>query len=78
MPASVQLRGYDIDLSQCPPRPWLPDNVEMQQWNMFEDVPETMIGRFDLVHIRLVGVVIQDNNASPVIKNLVKMLSRMP
>ena len=74
VPATVQMDGMDITLSQAPPKQWLPSNISMRAWDMFEDVPEDLVGRFDVVHVRLVLLVIPNNDAVPVIKNLAKML----
>ncbi|KAJ5731680.1 uncharacterized protein N7483_006188 [Penicillium malachiteum] len=42
-PTSTDLHGFDISLDQVGPKAWLPANVHMHVWNIFEDVPdETM------------------------------------
>ncbi|KAL9122036.1 MAG: hypothetical protein Q9187_001413 [Circinaria calcarea] len=74
VPETVQMDGMDITLSQAPPKEWLPSNIRMRTWNMFEAVPENLIGQFDIVHVRLVLLVIPDNNPVPVIQNLATML----
>lgn len=71
---TAQLDGFDISLAQCPPKQWLPENINFRAWNMFEDVPEDLRGKYDIVHIRLVSVVIQGDDPLPVIRNLLKML----
>ncbi len=43
LPSSIQLDGFDIDLSQCPPRPWLPPNVSMRNLNIHDETPEDML-----------------------------------
>ena len=47
----------------------------MREWNMFTEPPEELVGQYDVVHIRHVKLVIKDNNAVPVIRNLYKLLS---
>ena len=42
----AQLHGYDIDLSRAPPREWLPLNVSLHELNMFEDIPENLVGQY--------------------------------
>jgi len=74
LPPSVQLEGFDISLTQCPVRAWLPDNIKLHKWDMFTEPPEDLVGRFDIVHIRLVTLVIKDNNPVPLITNLRKLL----
>ncbi|KAI3008907.1 hypothetical protein CBS147346_2342 [Aspergillus niger] len=49
-PPSVDLHGFDISLDQVGPKPWLPANIHMHIWNIFEDVPDEFIGYFDIVH----------------------------
>lgn len=74
VPATVQMDGMDITLSQAPPKQWLPPNVNMRVWNIFEDVSEDLVGQFDIVHVRLLLLITPNNNAVPVIKRLAKML----
>ena len=74
VPATVRMDGMDITLSQAPPKQWLPAQVSMTVWNIFEDVPEAFVGKFDIVHIRLILLVIPNNDATPVIRRLAKML----
>ncbi|APA10736.1 hypothetical protein sscle_06g055060 [Sclerotinia sclerotiorum 1980 UF-70] len=72
--SSAQLDGFDIDLGQASHAQWMPSNVTLRKWNMFEDVPSDLIGVYDVIHIRLVMLVIKDNNPLPLIRNLRKML----
>lgn len=66
----------DITLSQAPPKQLLPPNINMRVWNIFEDLPEDLAGKFDIVHVRLLLLVIpDDNNAVTVIERLDKMLN---
>ena len=75
LPPSTQLEGYDVSSAGFPPEDWLPDNIHLGVWNIFEEPPEFLVGRFDLVHIRLFLVVIDDNDPSPVLRNCLKILS---
>ena len=67
------LDGLDVDISICPPKIWLPGNVSMRTVNALEELPEDLIGQFDLVHVRLFMFVISDPR--PLLKNLIRMLS---
>ena len=69
----IQCVGLDISLTQCPPEQWLPQNVTLQQWDMFQDPPPHLFGTFDIVHVRLVLLVI-DKDPLPTIRNLTKLL----
>lgn len=44
---------------------------------MFGEVPESCIGKYDLVHIRLVQAVIVDDDPSILIRNAHQMLSEL-
>jgi hypothetical protein len=78
LPKSVRLDGFDIDISQSPPAHWLPPNVNVRTWDMFQDVPIDFVGKFDIVHVRLIGLVIKNNNPLPAIYSLHKLLSSIP
>ncbi|EDN97548.1 predicted protein [Sclerotinia sclerotiorum 1980 UF-70] len=41
--SSAQLDGFDIDLGQASHAQWMPSNVTLRKWNMFEDVPSDLI-----------------------------------
>jgi hydrogenase maturation factor len=42
---------------------------------MFTSVPDDLVGQFDVVHVRLVTLVIKDDDAAPLIANLHRLLS---
>ena len=75
LPPTVQLHGFDISLDQCPPKSWLPTNVQFDTWDVFTDPPEDLVGTFDVVHVRLITLVIKNGDPSRVITNLCKLLS---
>ncbi|OCL03346.1 S-adenosyl-L-methionine-dependent methyltransferase [Glonium stellatum] len=74
LPKSVQLDGFDIDISQSPPAQWLPPNVNIRTWDLFQDVPTDFVGKFDIVHVRLIGLAVKDNNPLQVVSALHKLL----
>ena len=49
LPPSAQLEGLDLDLSQCPPKEWLPENVKMRELNVYDDIPEDLVGVFGVL-----------------------------
>lgn len=73
--ASAQLDGFDISLVQCPPPEWLPSNVSIRKLDIYKPLPEELVGKYDIVHVRLFICVIKDNDPVPVLTNLLKMLS---
>lgn len=42
------------------------------------DLPEHLVGAFDIVHIRAIASAVKDNAVEPLLKNMVKMLSMTP
>ncbi|KAI9678377.1 MAG: hypothetical protein M1822_008023 [Bathelium mastoideum] len=71
---SARLDGSDIDLSQAPHAKWLPQNVTMRYWNIFEDLPSDAIAKYDVVHIRLLVLAMQKHDLHPVVQKLYAML----
>lgn len=75
LPRTAQLDAIDIDLSQCPPKEWLPKNVTLKQLDVFGELSDEYIGRYDVVHLRHFVCVVAGNDPMPLLKNLIKMLS---
>nr|POE86596.1 hypothetical protein CFP56_46780 [Quercus suber] len=73
---SSDLHAFDINLNQAPPEQWLPRNLQLHSWNLFDDVPLEFVGNFDLVHVRLITVVIKDNDPVKVMQNFHRLLSQ--
>lgn len=73
---AAQFDGFDVSLDQCPPREWLPENLKIHTWNIFDEPPVEFVGVFDIVHVRLVTVVVRGNDPRPVLKSLRKLLSK--
>ena len=71
---NAMIEGLDISIVQAPPVQWLPVNVNLRSWNVFEAVPDGMLNRFDVVHVRLLGLVVENGDPRPIIQNLIKML----
>lgn len=75
LPPSAQLDGFDNNLSQCPPKEWLPDNVNMYDFDVFSDLSRDLIGKYDIVHVRLLLLIVQNNDPMPLLKKFIQMLS---
>ncbi|KAJ4305637.1 hypothetical protein N0V90_001168 [Kalmusia sp. IMI 367209] len=69
-----QVLGLDYNLRQAPHQAWLPPNAKTQNWNVFEEPPEELVGKFDLVHTRLLVLVVENKDPRPIIRNLMKLL----
>lgn len=65
--------GLDISTAQAPPKPWLPSNVDFTTWDIFEEPPAALRGKFDVVHIRLLCLVTVDGPSS-LIANIAMLL----
>lgn len=78
LPPSAQLHGFDIDISQSPPQEWLSSNITHRPWDAFSEVLDDMLEQYDVVHISIFVLLISKNDPSPLLKNLIKMLSGNP
>ncbi|MCJ1382479.1 hypothetical protein MMC17_005592 [Xylographa soralifera] len=76
LPYSARLNGYDITLAQCPVKEWLPPNVTFSTLDAFAEIPEHLIGQYDVVHVKLIILVVKDNDPTILLQNLMKMLSK--
>ena len=68
--------GLDLSLDQLPPKPQRALNMSFRLWNFFEAPPLDLKGTFDIVHIRLIAVVIKDNDPSKILQNVKQLLSK--
>lgn len=71
---TAQIDGFDINLSQAPPKQWLSPNITLKTWNVFDHPPEDMIEVYDVVHVRLLVLVVQRSDPRNIIRNLLRML----
>lgn len=69
-----QFYGFDISLQQCPPADWLPPSIQLQQWDIYGPLPPGFEGMFEVVHIRLLALVIRENNPSPLLQSVKQIL----
>jgi len=74
LPKAIQFHGFDISLLQCPTSQWLPSNVFISKLDIYDEVPEELVGKYDVIHIRFFMCVIKNANPEPVLDSLVKML----
>ncbi|KAI9722161.1 MAG: hypothetical protein M1828_004843 [Chrysothrix sp. TS-e1954] len=74
LPGNATLDGFDISLSQCPPKEWLPKNVHLHEWDIHKEPPAEFQGMYDIVHVRFIGLVITDNHGGNEIANIKKLL----
>ncbi|KAI1829096.1 hypothetical protein N7451_012667 [Penicillium sp. IBT 35674x] len=72
--SSVRLHGLNISLDATPLPELLPHNVKFDYWDIEEDVPEHLIGVYDVVQVRFFAFVLQEPDLEHVLDNLAKLL----
>lgn len=71
---SARLEGFDISFDAAPPTETLPSNVTFRHWDVKEDLPEDLVGVFDVVHVRFFAFVLLGDQVPLVVQRLFKML----
>ncbi|RDA94322.1 hypothetical protein CP533_3771 [Ophiocordyceps camponoti-saundersi (nom. inval.)] len=76
LPRSAQLHGYDISDSLFPSRSLWPENVSLDLLNSMDDPPESLVGQYDVVHLRMwcSNFRIDTKNVNVLIRSVKKML----
>ena len=75
LPSSFQLDGFDISACGFPQTEWLPRNVSLQALDASKEPPEHLLGKYDIVHLRLFLIVVDGNDPKPFLNHCVKLLS---
>lgn len=70
----AKINGLDADLVHAPDQRFLPANVALRRWDVFEEPPAELVGKYDVVHVRRLVVRIQDGEPGPVLARLLKLL----
>ncbi|KAF7592364.1 hypothetical protein BBP40_000347 [Aspergillus hancockii] len=71
----TNLDGLDICLTQAPHRHWLPSNITLFEWNVFDEtVPSELVGKYGLVHVRSLALVLAGKDPKPVIRNIYQLV----
>ncbi|OCK93811.1 uncharacterized protein K441DRAFT_564163, partial [Cenococcum geophilum 1.58] len=78
LPPSAHIDGFDIDLSQCPPKEWLPSDVSVHNIDCVKPLPGYLLGQYDIVHVQLFHIAVRNNDPKPVVQNLTSLLSNSP
>lgn len=74
-PKTWQLEGFDVNSNYLPATEYLPHNVTMRILDVFDDIPDDLVEKFDVVHVRTFAVIIKNNNPTPFLRNMIKLLS---
>ncbi|MCJ1353415.1 MAG: hypothetical protein MMC33_003401 [Icmadophila ericetorum] len=70
----VQCDGFDISDAQFPHRNWIPRNVTLDTLDVLKPVPESLQGKYDVVHVGLVVLVVENGDPLPLLDNLLTLL----
>ncbi|OJZ83591.1 hypothetical protein ASPFODRAFT_83056 [Aspergillus luchuensis CBS 106.47] len=73
-PCTLQLDGLDVDLKNAPVPEWVTPSISLRHWNIFDEVPEDLRGKYDVVHLRLLVLVVQESNPLPIIDKVFQLL----
>ncbi|MCJ1485515.1 hypothetical protein MMC06_005689, partial [Schaereria dolodes] len=65
VPRTAHLTGLDIDTSLCPAPAYLPKNVTLRTHDIFDEVPEDLVEKFDIIHVRFFICVVEDDDPLP-------------
>jgi hypothetical protein len=76
LPPTTTLDGLDISFAQCPPKEWLAPNISWITHDVFAEPPKELIEKYDVIHVQLFITILRDGNPVPMLKNLMKMLSK--
>lgn len=74
LPLGSQVEAYDLNLAQCPPRGWSPVNVIFKELDIYDEVPQHLIGRYNVVCLRHFICVVQSGDPIPLLTALLKLL----
>ena len=78
LPGNWMLHGLDIVSDSFPAKEYLPVNVFLSIRDVFEELPEHLVEKFDVVHIRAFGLVVKGGDPNHLCANLIRMLSKCP
>ncbi|KAJ5919133.1 hypothetical protein N7466_010076 [Penicillium verhagenii] len=71
---NAQLDGFDLSEDQFPHRSAWPENVTFRTLDAFGEVPEELVHRYDVVHLRFWCCVVRNNDPSGLIRHAERLL----
>ncbi|PON20323.1 hypothetical protein TGAM01_v210822 [Trichoderma gamsii] len=74
VPSTVQLDAFDISDKQFPHKDSRPDNMSCRILDAFSQVPDELIGVYDVVHLRLWCCIVRDCNTAALIQHATQLL----
>ncbi|KAL8784507.1 MAG: hypothetical protein Q9195_009017 [Heterodermia aff. obscurata] len=66
--------GFDISDAQYPPASWYGSKTTLSTLDIFKPLPEELVGKYDVVHLRFFMTVAKDSDVGLALRNLEKML----
>ena len=71
----IDITALDISPAQFPPPTVIPSNVSFGTHDIFADVPSSLLGKFDIIHVRLlIAAMLKPGSEDIAVANLAKML----
>ncbi|KAI1205771.1 S-adenosyl-L-methionine-dependent methyltransferase [Annulohypoxylon truncatum] len=70
----AQLDGFDISFDAAPPSETLPPQVAFRHWDVKSDVPEDLVGVYDIINVRHFGFVLLNDDIPSVVAKLISLL----
>lgn len=77
VPPSSELYGYDVSADQFIPADHLPKNVKLEALDATKEPPASLQGSFDVVHLRLLQIVVNNDDPQPILDHCCKLLSML-
>lgn len=74
--SSARIDGFDISPGQFTPQAWCGNHVHLLTHDAFKPFPPEYLGQYDIVHIRFFGLIANNEDAEPLLKNLITLLSK--
>lgn len=75
LPTSVELHGFDISDDQFPSKELWPKNFKLSLLNSLHDPPASLVGQYDVVHLRMLVSNLRDRDTSGIISHVKQLLS---
>ena len=72
---ATQVDGFDISAAQLPPSSRLPKNVTLGTFNVLEAIPEHLLGKYDVVHVGLLILVVGKDDPLAILESLLALLT---
>ncbi|BCS17813.1 class I SAM-dependent methyltransferase [Aspergillus puulaauensis] len=73
LPPSTRLDGFDLSDSMFS-RDNLPGNIKFHYQNFLQPFPEEVLGKYDLVHVRVMVLALSSDEWEPAVRNLMTLL----